>query len=270
MQKFRLDVLLLERHLVESRSQAQRLVMAGKVRVNGELAIKPSVQYPQDSLIEIIESPKYVSRGGEKLEPALKAFGLIHLQEMVCVDVGSSTGGFTDCLLQFGAKRVYALDVGYGLLHWKLRQDARVILMERTNARYVNQFPEGIDLVTVDASFISLKVLLPVIRGWFLDRGQVIALIKPQFEAGKADAAKGKGVIRNSEIHRAVLFDIMKASNELGYQVNGLILSPITGPKGNKEFLIHLRYPKLIEQADYHQMIESVVPLQGSFPSLKP
>jgi len=166
MVKIRVDIYLYEHKMVESRSLAQRLVMAGEILVNGEKVLKPSQQIDDKSKVEIIKGPKFVSRGGEKLEGGLISFGLVNLVDKICVDVGSSTGGFTDCLLQNGAKKVYAIDVGFGILHWNLRNDPRVVVMERTNARNVVSLPEAIDLVTVDASFISLKVLLPVIKNW--------------------------------------------------------------------------------------------------------
>jgi len=260
MGKLRLDQLLVERGLVESRSLAQRLVMAGQVRVGGELKLKPSVLIPEEAVVEIDQGPPFVSRGGEKLAAALKAFP-IEVSDGVCADVGASTGGFTDCLLQHGARKVYAIDVGKGILHWKLRQDARVVVMEQTNARYVEKLAEPVDLVTIDASFISLKVLLPVVRGWFRSpdahegeagAGQVIALIKPQFEAGKAQVKRGEGVIRDPEIHRQVLGEILSFAREASFLPRGLIRSPLTGPKGNVEFLVWLeRQP--IENGQSHQ-----------------
>jgi 23S rRNA (cytidine1920-2'-O)/16S rRNA (cytidine1409-2'-O)-methyltransferase len=260
MDKERLDVLIAARGLAESRSLAQRLVMAGQVRVNGQVVLKPSTQIPTNDHIEIEHGPRFVSRGGEKLEPALLAFGLDDLQDWVCVDVGASTGGFTDCLLQHGATRVYAVDVGYGVLHWKLRSDPRVISQERTNARFVTGFPEPIQLVTVDASFISLRILLPAIHAWFGDGpGQVVALIKPQFEAGREDAARGEGVIKDPAIHRQVLISVLEQAQKTGFGVQGLIRSPLLGPKGNVEFLARLSLP--VEQAAcLAEMVECVVP----------
>lgn len=182
--------------------------------------------------------------GGEKLEAALEAFGLMDLGGRVCVDVGASTGGFTDCLLQHGAEKVYAVDVGYGELHWKLRNDPRVVVMERTNARYVTGFPEPAAMVTVDASFISLRILLPVVRGWLEPQGgEVVALIKPQFEAGRAEVSRGDGVIQDPAIHRRVLLEILEFARDQGFAIRGLIRSPLKGPKGNIEFLVHLAFP---------------------------
>jgi 23S rRNA (cytidine1920-2'-O)/16S rRNA (cytidine1409-2'-O)-methyltransferase len=244
VEKIRLDLLLVERGMVESRSLAQRMVMAGQVRVDGEVILKPSVRVAISSRISIDQGPPYVSRGGEKLATALAAFGLEELKGMVCADIGASTGGFTDCLLQHGAEHVFAVDVGYGELHWKLRNDMRVSVMERTNARNVSSFPQKIDLVTVDASFISLRILLPVIHSWLTGgEGRVVALIKPQFEAGRADAARGKGVIRDHQIHRQVLTTVLEAASREGFGVLGLIRSPLLGPKGNVEFLVYLVLP---------------------------
>ena len=244
MEKTRLDLLLVERGLVESRSLAQRMVMAGQVRVDGEVVLKPSVRVAISAGLVVDQGPRFVSRGGEKLEAALLAFELEDLQGLICADIGASTGGFTDCLLQHGAAHVYAVDVGYGELHWKLRNDPRVRVMERTNARSLAGFPQAIDLVTVDASFISLRILLPVIRTWFSDgTGKVVALIKPQFEAGRADAARGEGVIRDPEIHRQVLVQVLEAAQAEGFGVQGLVRSPLLGPKGNVEFLVYLALP---------------------------
>jgi len=251
----RLDLLLVERGLAESRSLAQRLVMAGQVRVNGEVELKPSTNVAPDASLEIEHKAPFVSRGGEKLQAALDTFPIL-VAERVCADLGASTGGFTDCLLQHGARRVYAIDVGKGILHWKLRQDPRVIVLEGLNARHIEQLPEPISLATIDASFISLKILLPVVYNWFpADKLQtsssppasvdLIALIKPQFEAGRSEAAHGQGVIRDPEIHRRVLSEVLIFAAQLGYQIRGLIRSPILGPKGNVEFLAWLSLPPI-------------------------
>jgi 23S rRNA (cytidine1920-2'-O)/16S rRNA (cytidine1409-2'-O)-methyltransferase len=237
MAKVRADVLLVERGLAESRAKAQRLVMAGQVRANGQLVDKPSSMIEGEVQLEVEKRPRYVSRGGEKLEAALEGFG-VEVAGKVCADVGASTGGFTDCLLQHGASKVYAIDVGKGQLDWKLRQDVRVVVMEETNARYLEALPEAIDLITVDASFISLKTLLPVMKGWLSERGQLIALIKPQFEAGKQEVGKGKGVIRDEQIHRRVLVEILELVEAQGFSLRGLMRSPVLGPKGNVEFLV--------------------------------
>ena len=244
MKKIRLDVLLVERGLVESRSLAQKLTMAGEVLVDGQLASKPGQTFEETVEITLKAKPPFVSRGGEKLLGALEAFNLLDLAGWICVDVGASTGGFTDCMLQHGARKVYAVDVGYGQLHDKLRRDERVVEMERTNARNITGFPDEPDLVTIDASFISLKILLPVIKTWNKTREQrVLALIKPQFEVGRDQAAKGKGVVRDSRIHEQVVADIRAFALTQGYQVQGVTASPLTGPKGNKEFLIYLVLP---------------------------
>ena len=235
--KERLDTLLVARNLAQDQSHAQRLVMAGQVRVNGQVALKPATQVPLEANLSVDLGPRFVSRGGEKLEAALQAFA-IHPQGLVCADVGASTGGFSDCLLQYGAARVYAIDVGSGILDWKLRQDERVVVMEATNARQVAQLPETADLVVIDASFISLKVLLPVVRSWLKPEvGEVVALIKPQFEASRAQVSRGKGVIRDQTIHHQVLVEILQAAQASGFTARGLIRSPLLGPKGNAEFL---------------------------------
>lgn len=261
MKKKRIDILLVERGLVESRNMAQRLVMAGEVRVAGEMIHKPSTQVAEDAPIEVKARPKYVSRGGKKLAAAIEAFE-VAVKGKICADVGASTGGFTDCLLQNGAAKVYAIDVGYGLLHWKLRQDKRVIAMERTNARYVDRLPQPVDLVTIDASFISLALILPVVSGWFdgLD-GQVIALVKPQFEAGRKAAAVHAGVIKDRSVHEQVLRATLTEASELGFWPVGLIPSPIRGPKGNIEFLVDLRLATLEKPLDLDVLIQQAMAL---------
>ncbi|MEI7988153.1 MAG: TlyA family RNA methyltransferase [Chloroflexota bacterium] len=240
MEKERLDVLLVEKGLIDSRSLAQRLIMAGEINVNGQIILKPATKITIDSEITIIKGPRFVSRGGEKLEAALLAFNNDVLNK-ICADVGASTGGFTDCLIQNGAVRVYAIDVGEGILEWKLRNDRRIVVMEGTNARYIEKLPETVDLITVDASFISLKTLLPKFRGWLNPSGNIIALIKPQFEAGRKEVARGKGVIRDPQIHLTVLVDILTFAQSQNMSINGIIRSPIQGPKGNIEFLAWLQ-----------------------------
>jgi 23S rRNA (cytidine1920-2'-O)/16S rRNA (cytidine1409-2'-O)-methyltransferase len=241
MKKKRIDVLLVERGLAESRNQAQRLVMAGEVRAAGEMIHKPSTQTDINAEIEVKLRPPFVSRGGKKLAAAIDAFA-VAVTGKICADVGASTGGFTDCLLQNGAQKVFAIDVGYGVLHWKLRKDPRVVVMERTNARYVDTLPEAVDLVTIDASFISLNLILPAVKDWFKrDHGQVIALIKPQFEAGRKAAAVHAGVIKDRTVHAEVLKTTLNDAAALGFFSVGLIPSPIRGPKGNIEFLVDLR-----------------------------
>lgn len=251
MAKVRLDVLLVERGLAESRAKAQALIMAGQVRVADQVTLKPATAVQADAVLTVDSGPRFVSRGGEKLEAALAAFA-VDVTGRVCADVGASTGGFTDCLLQHGAAKVYAIDVGKGILHWKLRNDPRVIVMEATNARFVEALSEPVSLVTVDASFISLKILLPVVKKWISPspplplgegrrgEGGILALIKPQFEAGKKDVSRGDGVIRDPEIHRQVLLDILGFAQKEGFQIQGLIRSPLLGPKGNAEFLVWL------------------------------
>ena len=231
----RLDVLIVERGLTDSREQARRLIMAGEVMVAGQVVDKPGMRVPQDADIVVQTGPRYVSRGGEKLEAALAAFA-VNVAGRICADVGASTGGFTDCLLQHGAGKVYAIDVGYGQLDYRLRQDARVVVMERTNARYIEVLPEMVSLVTIDASFISLKLLLPVIRHWLAPSAAVVPLIKPQFEAGKSDVGKG-GVVKDPVVHRRVLREVLSAAAAEGYAARGLIRSPLKGPAGNVEFL---------------------------------
>ena len=242
MAKIRLDITLVDRGLVESRSLAQKMVMAGQVKVNGATALKASDPVAPTDEITLELGPKFVSRGGEKLEAALFAFSLQDLTGFVCADLGSSTGGFTDCLLQHGAARVYAVDAGQGILHWKLRNDPRVVVLEKTNARNLAALPEKADLVTVDVSFISTTVILPVI--WKLMKllsGQAVILVKPQFEAGREEAARGRGVIRDPAIHRDVLSRVVQAAVDQGFSIRGLIASPLLGPKGNREFLLHLK-----------------------------
>jgi 23S rRNA (cytidine1920-2'-O)/16S rRNA (cytidine1409-2'-O)-methyltransferase len=273
MAKVRLDVLLVERGLAESRAKAQAMIMAGQVRVADQVTLKPATAVSIDSVLTIDSGPRFVSRGGEKLEAALEAFDL-DVSDLVCADVGASTGGFTDCLLQRGAAKVYAIDVGKGILHWKLRNDSRVVVMEETNARFVEALPEQVSLVTVDASFISLKILLPVIKMWlaplsdsppiFVKNGGsqrgVIALIKPQFEAGKKDVSRGDGVIRDPKIHKQVLLDVLSFAQKEGFQIRGLIKSPLLGPKGNAEFLAWLD-PLSTEERneELSQMIERIL-----------
>ncbi len=245
----RADLLLLERGLVESRSMAQRLVMAGQVRADGQIVSKSSNLLPTEINLEIKALPKYVSRGGLKLEAALEAFDL-SVSGKLCADVGASTGGFTDCLLQNGALKVYAIDVGRGQLHWKMRQNERVVVMEKTNARYIPSLPEEIDLITVDTSFISLKIILPVVRNWLASKGEIVALVKPQFEVGKKEAEIAKGVIRDSALHKDVLDRILNFSRSISLYPTAMIASPIQGPKGNIEFLLQLSFAETLSLAD--------------------
>jgi 23S rRNA (cytidine1920-2'-O)/16S rRNA (cytidine1409-2'-O)-methyltransferase len=234
----RIDILLVERGLADSRALAQRLVMAGQVRVEGQIVMKSSKRVPSNAEISVDLGPRFVSRGGDKLYAALEAFN-IDVKQMVCADVGASTGGFTDCLLQNGAVRVYAIDVGQGQLHWRLRNDPRVVVMERQNARYLKRLDEKVNLVTIDVSFISLGLIFPSVTKWLTPDGQVIALIKPQFEAGRRSVGKG-GVVRDRQIHRKVVEDVIMTAKKHHLFTGGLIRSPILGPKGNVEFLLWL------------------------------
>jgi 23S rRNA (cytidine1920-2'-O)/16S rRNA (cytidine1409-2'-O)-methyltransferase len=234
--KTRVDLLLVERGLVESRSQAQRMIMAGLVRINDQLVIKPSQKYASNVHIVLERGPRFVSRGGEKLAAAVDAFPII-IEGKICADVGASTGGFTDCLLQAGASRVYAIDVGRGVLHWRLRNHPKVVVMEGVNARETESLPEPIQLVTIDASFISLRLLFPNVVGWLVNNGEVIALVKPQFEAGRDDVGKG-GVVRDPAVHRRVLEDVIDCAVELNLGPQAIMISPLRGPKGNREFLL--------------------------------
>jgi len=267
--KIRLDVLLVERGLAESRAKAQAMIMAGQVRIADQVALKPATAISADSVLTVDPGPRFVSRGGEKLEAALEAFGM-DVTGLICADVGASTGGFTDCLLQRGALKVYAIDVGKGILHWKLRNDPRVVVMEETNARFVESLPEQIAVATVDASFISLKILLPVVKRWMFPpspltplpegEGDVIALIKPQFEAGRKDVSRGDGVIRDPEIHKQVLLDVLGFAQREGFTIRGLIKSPLLGPKGNAEFLVWLDPASAgIRSEDIIRVVEEVL-----------
>jgi 23S rRNA (cytidine1920-2'-O)/16S rRNA (cytidine1409-2'-O)-methyltransferase len=236
--KERVDTLLVERGLVESRAKAQALIMAGEVRVNGEMVRKAGEKVATDAVLEVRQELPYVSRGGYKMAGALNDFG-VNPQGKVCADVGASTGGFTDVLLQRGATKVYAIDVGQGILAWKLRQDDRVVVMERTNARHLTTLNEPIDLAVMDASFISIELLLPAIALWLRPDGDVVTLVKPQFEAGREAVGKG-GVVRDSKVHREVLERTIAYARAHGWAVRGVTVSPITGPAGNKEFFVWL------------------------------
>ena len=240
--KKRLDVLLTERGHADSRTKAQAIIMSGLVYVEGQKADEPGVSYEVniDIAVRSGNTCPYVSRGGLKLEKALRDFG-VNPQGYVCSDSGASTGGFTDCLLQQGASKVFAIDVGYGQLDWKIRSDPRVVVMERTNVRYVTpeQLGEPLDLSVVDVSFISLKIVLPVIKTFLKESGQVLCLIKPQFEAGKDKVGK-KGVVRDPETHKEVLDAFVALANELNFRILGLTFSPVKGPEGNIEFLGYL------------------------------
>lgn len=237
----RLDVLLVKRGFFSSREQARRAIMAGEVQLGEDSILKPGMRVSEDAEIVVHQAEHaYVSRGGYKLEKALDTFG-ISPEGKVAIDIGASTGGFTDCLLQRGVLRVYAIDVGYGQLAWKLRQDPRVIVMERTNIRYVTpgDIGEEAHLAVMDTSFISITKFLEVVVSLLADDGQVVALIKPQFEAGRELVGKG-GVVKDKKVHIQVIDQIVDFVESIDLKVNGLTYSPITGPKGNIEFLIHL------------------------------
>lgn len=240
MQKIRLDKLLFEKGLVESREKAKALILAGDVTVNGITVDKAGTFVRSDAALEILKKMPYVSRGGLKLKHAIDTFG-IDAQEKIAMDIGASTGGFTDCLLQHGAKKVYAIDVGYGQLDLKLRNDPRVTLLEKTNIRYLdkNSVPDIIVLITIDVSFISLLKVIPKALEFLKESGEIIALIKPQFEVERKDVRKG-GVVRDEAKRHEVIEKIKAAVKDMGLEVKGLTESPVRGPKGNVEFLIYL------------------------------
>ena len=241
VERERLDVLVWQRRLAPSRAQAQALILAGKIAVDGQCLTHCGARVAAAADVKLLADPSpYVSRGGEKLAAGLEAFDC-QLQDAVALDVGASTGGFTDCLLQAGARRVYAVDVGYGQLHWRLRNDPRVVVRERTNARYLapDDFPECMSFMTVDASFISLRLLLPALVPLLTPQAEAILLIKPQFEVGKGEVGKG-GVVRDSKQHQQVLLAVLTTAQSCGLGLRAAIPSPLSGPKGNREFLAHL------------------------------
>jgi len=242
VKKERVDKLLVERGLVQNRERARSYIMTGRVLVEGQRIDKPGTKIRVDSPLEVLEKEaSYVSRGGVKLEGAIQSFSL-NPQGMVVMDVGASTGGFTDCILQKGAKRVYAVDVGYGQLAWKLQKDPRVINLERKNIRYLKreEIPEEIDLILVDTSFISVEKFLPNLLRFLKPKGYLLILIKPQFEVGKGEVGKG-GVVRDPSLHQKVIQRISHYCKEIGLEVLGVMESPLLGPKGNKEFFIYLK-----------------------------
>lgn len=261
MERERLDILLVEKGYFPSREQAKRSIMAGLVYINSERIDKAGTKVPTDAVIEVKgELHPYVSRGGLKLEEALRVFP-IQLKDRVVLDIGASTGGFTDCALHNGAKQVYAIDVGYGQLAWKLRQDARVIVMERTNFRYLQ--PQDLTgdrptFAVIDVSFISLAHILPTLKNLLPSRGEVVALVKPQFEAGKEQVGK-KGVIKDPSVHREVLNRFVHMATSLGYHVRGLTPSPIKGGEGNIEFLSYLVLEPSAQSSDFAEEIAQVV-----------
>lgn len=248
--KMRLDVAVFERGLAETREKAKALIMAGSVYLNGQKALKGGAAVKDTDIIEVRGAVNpYVSRGGLKLHKAVQNFGL-SLEGCVCMDIGASTGGFTDCMLSNGAAKVYAIDVGYGQLAWKLRCDERVVNMERTNFRYVTheQIPEQVDFASVDVSFISLRKILPVMRELLRDGGRAVCLIKPQFEAGRENVGK-KGVVRDRAVHESVVASITEFTLESGFNVCNVDFSPIKGPEGNIEYLM------LVEKSDSAAML---------------
>ncbi|HQA08281.1 MAG TPA: TlyA family RNA methyltransferase [Syntrophomonadaceae bacterium] len=259
MTKIRLDTLVYRQGLAPSREKARAMVLAGQIRVNDHIIDKPGTAVDESAVIEVTAPGcPYVSRGGLKLEKALDLFG-VQVQDLVVLDVGASTGGFTDCVLQRGTRRVYAVDVGYGQLDWKLRNDPRVVNIERTNIRYLpdGKIPELVDLVTVDVSFISTSFVFPVIKALLKHEGAVICLIKPQFEAGR-DKVGRKGVVRDKSTHREVLLNSIANAASHGLYCRDMTYSPITGPEGNIEFLIYLRQDQL-PLPDIDGKVEDVV-----------
>lgn len=262
--KERIDTLLVDREMVGDLDTARRLVMAGKVRADDQVVPNPSSRVEVQAQVRIDRGPRFVSRGGEKLAAAMAAFPL-EVRDQICADVGASTGGFTDCLLQAGAARVYAIDVGYGILDWQLRRDPRVVVRERTNARYLESLPDPVDFITLDVSFISLRRLLPVIVGWYgPGGGESVALIKPQFEASREEAARGQGVITDPCIQHRVLREVLTAAQGEGFDVLGLLESPLMGPEGNREFLAWLGYGQAREsEFILDELIWDVVGGQG-------
>ncbi len=261
MNKERLDRLLQAHGLVASREEARRLIMAGQVLVNGQSVDKPGTLVPVSSEVSVKERSPYVSRGGVKLQAALFSFN-VSVVGLIAADIGASTGGFTDCLLKHGAARVYAIDVGYGQLAWSLRQDPRVVVVERTNVRYLESLPEPVDLATVDVSFISLKLVLPAIVGLMKPDGRVIALIKPQFEAGRELVGR-KGVVRSRDVHRVVLQDLLTWMTQRSLRLQGLMPSPLRGPAGNVEFLCYLSQGSSALSQPLAQVIETCLAQLG-------
>ena len=255
MDKVRLDTLLIERGLAESWHRAQGLIMAGQVLVDGQVVDKPGKQVLEGAQVIIREGLRYASRGGLKLEHALACFE-IDVSQKAAVDVGASTGGFTDCLLQQGVRQVYAIDVGYGQLAWELRQDPRVVVLERTNIRHLKSLPEPLDLATIDVSFISLELVLRPVVKLLQPRGEILALIKPQFEARRDQVAKG-GVVRDPAVHRLVLEKIIRRAMQEELRVRGLTAVPLRGPAGNVEFFIHLSRDQRLDNIHIEEALEA-------------
>ncbi len=239
MTKRRIDSLLVDRGLAESRAKAQALIMAGEVVVEGKAAIKAGTLVAEEAAITVIQPPLFVSRGGIKLDHALDRFQL-DVSSKIAADIGASTGGFTDCLLTKGASRVYAVDVGYGQLDYRLRQDQRVVVMERVNARYPIPLPEKVDLATIDLSFISVEKVIPSVARLLKDSGYLLVLIKPQFEAKRSEVSKG-GIVKQPQVHARVLGRFIAWAVGHGFRLGGLVASPILGASGNREFFVLLR-----------------------------
>ncbi len=263
-EKIRLDVAVFDRGLAETREKAKAMIMAGSVYVNGQKALKGGTSVTDKDLIEVKGAVNpYVSRGGLKLEKAMKSFD-ISLNDCICMDIGASTGGFTDCMLQNNAVKVYSIDVGYGQLAWKLRTDDRVINLERTNFRYVTheQVPDEIDFASVDVSFISLKKIIPVMRELLKENGRSVCLIKPQFEAGKENIGK-KGVVRDKKVHSDVIADITSFAVESGFTLIGVDFSPVKGPEGNIEYLMFIQKSENAENL-WDGDVDSLVDLSHS------
>jgi 23S rRNA (cytidine1920-2'-O)/16S rRNA (cytidine1409-2'-O)-methyltransferase len=263
MPRVRLDLLLTERGLAESRVKAQALIMAGQVTVEGALASKPGQLVPPSASLAVREPPRFASRGGFKLEHALDRFDLA-VEGLAVVDVGASTGGFTDVLLQRGARRVYAVDVGHGQLHWRLREDPRVVVLDRTNARFLDALPEQPRLATIDVSFISLRLIVPPVLRLLAPGSSMIALVKPQFEAGREEVGRG-GVVRSAAVHRRVLRELAAWLPEHGLALQDVAASPLRGPAGNAEFLalISPDPSSRAQAASIEAAIEQVHPGQG-------
>jgi len=256
MRKIRLDKLLIEKGLAQSREKARAFILEGNVVVDGIRINKAGTLIKPDAVVQVLEKLRYVSRGGLKLEAALKGFN-IDVTDRIAMDVGASTGGFTDCLLQYGAKKVYAIDVGYGQFDWRLRNDSRVVLLEKTNIRYLKKTVDSlqltvesqrledlinnnIDIATVDVSFISLLKVIPEIMGFLEKGGEIVALVKPQFEVGRKDIGKG-GVVRDETKRKSIVDKILAEVKDMGFEIKGVMESPIKGPKGNIEYFIYLR-----------------------------
>ncbi len=259
MTKVRLDVEMVSRNLAPSREKARALILAGEVRVNGARADKAGQEIAEGAEITVVgDAIPFVSRGGLKLDKAIRTFP-IDLKGRVCADIGASTGGFTDVMLQNGAKHVFSIDVGYGQLDWSLRNDPRVTVMERTNARFMEPgwFSEPVTFASIDVSFISLRLILPPLYQSMAEQGEVVALIKPQFEAGRAEIGKN-GVVRDAAVHERVIREMLTFADSVGFSIEGLSFSPITGPKGNVEFLLYMQKGGPKKDAGLHKFTEIV------------